>query len=268
MPDKFFRKDLFCSVYFKGADLIQFAVRIKNVPGTIAEVADLLSSRGVNIIHAFYTAFPSQPEAFLGVFADLRNLTVDPESLVKEIKKIDIVIDVRVSKPIIEGFIVDDIHFPLMVSGERSIVLKVKTLVDSFKRLREKFGSGADFILYEMGKAAGEERIKKMHEDYGLEDQAALKLILAERAAKGWGVPRIEKYDEEKKKATIIVHELFECLPFKDGGKEPRSQFFRGYLSGVFGFLFNGDVSVREVECIGKRDENCKFICEVSSHPL
>jgi predicted hydrocarbon binding protein len=265
MTNKLFRKDIFCSAYSESGELIQFAIRIKNEPGAIAKVANLLFSRDVNILHGFHTAFPGHAEAVWGFFADLKDSTVNIESLVKEIKELDATIDVQLSRPIIKGFIVDELHFPIMVSNERSIVMKIGTIMESFKRLREKFGSGSGFILYEMGKAAGEGKAKSMCEEFDLDQYTVLRLIMAERAAKGWGVPKIEKYDYEKNEAVITVHELFECVPFRGENKEARSQFFRGYLAGVLGYLFNEPVSVTETECIGKGDENCKFVCKAHS---
>ena len=265
MSDDLFRKDVFCSAYSEDGKLIQFAVRLKDVPGAMAEVANLLYRRGVNILHGFHTVFPDQAEAIWGFFADIKNLTVEAERLREEMENLGSVIDVKTSGPIIDGLIVDELHFPLMVLNERSVLFKVRTIMESFKRLCEKFGSGASFILYEMGRAAGEGKAKRILMEYGLDKYTSLKLILAERAAKGWGVPEIEMFDDERMEAVIKVHELFECISSRGANREARSQFFRGYLAGLFGYLFNKPVSVTETECISKGDEICKFVCKVYS---
>ncbi len=265
MPDKHYRKDIFCSAYSKEGDLAQFAVKLKNTPGAIAEVVNILYSKGVNILHGFHTACPDRDEAICGFFADLKDSNEKAENLVKEIEKLDVTLDVKFSRPIIDGLIVDEIHFPIMVLDERSIVMKIKTIAGSFNRLYEKFGSGAGFILYEMGRAAGEDKVKSLCEMYDLDKLTVLRVILAERSAKGWGISEIEKFDEEKSEASIVVHELFECLPFQGKSKEAKSQFFRGYLAGVLSQLFNKPILVVEDECIAKGDENCKFISQISS---
>ena len=263
MYHKGYRKDLFCSAYSKDGYLFQFAVKLENVPGAIAEVANLLFSSGISILHGFHTAYPNGKEAIWGFFADLKNSNMKVENVIKEIEKLDVVLEVKFSKPIIDGLIIDELHFPIMVLDERSIVMKVKTFAGCFKRLYEKFGSGAGFILYEMGKAAGEEKARSEWDK--LDKLTALKVILAERAAKGWGMPKIEKFDEEKAEAVIVVQELFECIPFRGRSREAKSQFFRGYLAGVFSQLFGKPILVTESECVAKRDQNCKFIIQIHS---
>jgi len=260
-----YRKDIFCSAYSEGGDLYQFAVKLKNTPGAIAKVANILFSRGVNILHGFHTACPGQKEAVWGFFADLKNSDERVEDLVKAIEMLDTTLEVKFSRPIIDGLIVDELHFPVMVLEERSIIMKLKTFTGCFQRLYEKFGSGAAFILYEMGKAAGEDKIKSLNESYNLDKLTALRVIFAEKAAKGWSIPEIEKFDEKTVEASIVVQELFECAPFRGKNKEAKSQFFRGYLAGVLGLLFNKPVSVVEVECIAKGDQRCKFISQLRS---
>jgi len=147
MSSKYYRKDLFCSVYSKSGELFQFAVKLKNTPGALAEVASFLFSKGVNILHGFHSAFPDEKEAVWGFFADLRGLTDGVENLVKEMESLDSTLEVKFSRPIIDGLIVDTLHFPIIVLDERSLVLKIKTLAESFNRLYEKFGSGAGFML-------------------------------------------------------------------------------------------------------------------------
>jgi len=263
MPYKRYQKDLFCSAYSKDGYLFQFAVKLKNAPGAIAEVAKFFSSKHINILQGFHMVCSNPEEAVWGFFADLKGSNVRVEDLIKEIKKLGSVLEVEFSGPIIDGLIVDELHFPITVLNERSIVMKVKTFAGCFKRLYEKFGSGAAFILYEMGKAAGEEKARSEKEK--LDKLTALKVILAERAAKGWGMAKIEKFDEEKAEAIITVQELFECIPFQGRSKETMSQFFRGYLAGVFSQFFGKSVLVIESECIAKGDENCKFIIQVHS---
>jgi len=260
MSGGYYPKDLFCSAYSEGGELYQFAIKIRNTPGAIAEVANLLSSKGINILHGFHTACPGKKEAVWGFFADLKGLNEGIESLIKEIESLESTLEVKFSRPIIDGLVVDELHFPIMVLDERSMVMKVKTVAESFNRLYEKFGSGAGFILYEMGMAAGENKVKSMSEKYDLDKLTVLRVILAERAAKGWGIPRIERFNEEKTEVEIKVQELFECLPFKGKYKEAKSHFFRGYLAGILSRLFNKSISVIEVECVAKGDQNCKFI--------
>jgi predicted hydrocarbon binding protein len=147
-----------------------------------------------------------------------------------------------------------------MVGGERSFTLRVESFGAILKRLYEKFGTGAAVILYEMGIGMGESKFKSIVSKYHVDKQTAVKLILAERSAKGWCIAQLEDYDRNG--AIIVTRELFECLPFKNSQERPISQFFRGYLAGMFQQIYGRSVSVTEVECIAKGDNACKFIIQ------
>ncbi|MBO3768829.1 MAG: hypothetical protein JTT15_00245, partial [Candidatus Brockarchaeota archaeon] len=130
------------------------------------------------------------------------------------------------------------------------------------KRLYEKFGTGAAVILYEMGLGMGESKFKSVVSKYRVDKQTAVKIILAERSAKGWCIAQLENFN--KNGAVIVAKELFECLPFRDNQERPISQFFRGYLAGVFQQLYGKNVNVIETECIAKGDSSCRFIVQVA----
>jgi hypothetical protein len=56
-------------------------------------------------------------------------------------------------------------------------------------------------------------------EKYSLSGLKALQVILAERVAKGWGIPKIELFNKEKLESTIAIQDLFECVLFKGKGE-------------------------------------------------
>jgi len=260
MRNNDYSKDIFCSAYLKGGELYQLAIRLKNIPGSLAEIANILHSRNVNILHGFHAICPDREEAVWGFFINLKDSNVKIENLINEILNLESTIEVKFSRPIIDGLVVDNLHFPMRVMGERGIVIKIDVFAKIRNRLREKFGSGAYFILYQMGKATGEKQVKNIIEKYCLDKITALKVILAQIAAIGWGISEIESFNEEKKEASIIVRELFECTPFKGRSREPTSHLFRGCLAGILSQLFGNPTLVVEVECVAKGDPNCRFI--------
>ena len=151
-----------------------------------------------------------------------------------------------------------DMHFPLLVMGVRSFILKVETWGKITAHLLERFGPGGAFILYEIGLTAGEERAKEVVAE-GFSGSLAFELILEERVGLGWGVPQLIQFDEKNVEGSLSMQDLFECLPFKGAAKECMSHLFRGYLVGVIKHLFNRKIQVEEVECIAKGDQACLF---------
>jgi predicted hydrocarbon binding protein len=259
MVDERYPKDVIVGIYAPGRRLFEFSLKIKNMPEAIAEVSGILAKKGVNLLSGFHLADPTGEEARWGFIADLSGLDIEVEELLKLIMGLKLVSDVSFTEAKFNGLIVDELHFPLTALGERSVLLRVETWGDMAGGLFEAFGSGACVILYEMGVKAGENKARNVVEKYGVHGLRALQIILAERVAKGWGVPNVVEFDEKKFKATVTVQDLFECLPFKGKDRQPKSHFFRGYITGVFNNLFNKKVAAEEVECIAKGDKICKF---------
>jgi len=256
-------KEIFCSVRSPGRRVVEFVVRLRNVPGAITKVSKALADLNVNILSGFHTAPPEEETGSWSFFADLSESGIEPEELAEKLKELKEVLDVNFSKRDFNGIFIDDMHFPMTVMGERCAVFRVETIGKMFGSLMEKFGSGAAFILYIMGVGAGEAKIDSVTKRYGIGGVKALQAVLAERMAKGWGIPRLAEFNQEKLEALIEVEDLFECLPYMGRKIGPQSLFFKGYLEGAFKRLFNKEFEVKEVECIAKGDEKCKFVVSV-----
>jgi len=243
-------KDLFIGIYSPNRFLVEFQVKKKNVPGSLARIAETLAKFNVNLCSGFLTAYPKEPEALFSFIADFTEVEVKPEEILKELKKLDVVIDAKLFYPKIKGLMVDEFHFPLKALGEKSLTFRVASVAKMFKELHDTFESGAKVILYRMGYSAGKSKIELVKKKYHLKGEEALSFILAERVAKGWCRTNILSFD---KKVEIEVKDLFECPALKG------SHFFRGYLDGVLEGILNREVKLKEEKCIAKGDEFCTF---------
>lgn len=251
-------KEIFVRSYSPDSSLVEFSVCLKNVPGALAEVSNLLAGMGVNILSGFLNFKPNEEKGRWAFVADLKGLSVSAEDIVKQLKGLKSVLDADFMKARFDSLIIDEMHFPLMVMGARSIVFKVDSWADISSHLLRCFGTGGAVILYEMGLKAGEARAKDVVRE-GFTGLIALDIILSERVAKGWGVPKVVKFSEKDGGGLISVQDLFECIPFKGKSKEGRSHFFRGYLVSVVKQLFDKKVKVEEVECVARGDDLCLF---------
>jgi len=251
-------KDILCALYSPGRRIVEFNIKKKNIPRALAKIANAMEKMNIDILSGFLTVIPDEVYSIWCFFADITDVNLKIEEVVEEIKKIDVVSEVYFTEPQFDGLIIDDIHFPLQVLNERSITFRVDSIVSMFNRIYQIFGSGGKVIIFEMGVEAGENKAKKIYERYGMKGLKAFELILAERIAKGWGLPEINKFDLEKKECIVQVKELFECSSsvIKE---ESGSQFFRGYLTGILSQIFEKKVLAEETECMAKGDPRCTF---------
>lgn len=259
MYGKYYAKEIFCSAYSPGRRIVEFAVVLKNIPGALAEASSVVAGFNVNVLSGFHIASATDGTALWSFFADVTESSVGPNSIAEKLRRLNVVLDVNLSERNFDGLCIDDLHFPLTVLNDRSIVFRVETIAEMFRKLRDTFGSGAALIIYTMGMGAGRNRAESVGKKYGAVGLRALQIIMAERTARGWGLVEVKKMDEGKLEAVVEVEDLFECLPYRGAMKEPQSVFFRGYLEGVFSVLFNKKVRVREVECVAKGDQKCVF---------
>jgi predicted hydrocarbon binding protein len=246
--------------FFSNRKIVEFSFKLKNLPGVIAKISNIISKHKINILSGFHIAYPNIEEAMWSFFADFTNSDIEPKDLIEEIRIMNTTLDIKFNEAKFNNLIIDDLHFPLLVLNERSITLRIDSFANITERLYKVFGSGAATILYEMGMELGENAVKKTSKKYNIKGVEVLKAIFTERIAKGWGIPELEKFDEEKSLAIIKVYELFECIPFKGMYKESRSYFFKGYLAGILKTLFNNEVHIIEERCVAKGDPYCLFI--------
>ncbi|MDW8034372.1 MAG: V4R domain-containing protein [Nitrososphaerota archaeon] len=255
-------KEIMCSEYVPGGRLVEFFIKLRRgAEPELFGVLKTLREKNVLELSGFYDADLEKDEVYIGFFVDMKDTKdITPEKVVEEFKKINGVLEVKFSQKMFGDLIIDELFFPLFVGGERSFTLRVESFGAILKRLYEKFGTGAAVILYEMGVSLGESKVEGLIKKYKVDKQTALKIILAERAAKGWGIAEAEEVNS--KKSVIVVRELFECLPFKNKQEKSVSQLFRGYLTGIFQKLYGKSFTVSEVECIAKGDDVCRFLVE------
>jgi len=260
---RFNPKEVLCLEYLPNIKVVEWSLKARNLPKVFTLILNKLAEKEVRFLSGFQSINWDENTIVTGGFVDISASKIKAEDLKNLLKSIDGVLEVNVSEQTFDGLIIDTLHFPLQVSGERSFTFRVETFGGILERLYDRFGTGAAVILYEMGVAAGESKAKSVLKKYRLDRLKTLKLIMAERAAKGWCIADVVEFDS--KRVTLVVKELFECMSFKGKQESVASHFFRGYLTGLLRQIFNKDVSVTEVECIAKGDASCKFVAEIKS---
>lgn len=247
-------------IYRPGRRICEFKIVLRNVPGAIAQSSELLYRHGINILSGFQEA---RDELFNWTFiADLTESEVESKELIEELERLDKVVTVKCSEPKIEHLIIDNLHFPLIAQGERSLIFRSATLNGIMRTIRDIVGRDAgNIIIYQLGVRAGEDKIRHLKEYYKeFAPRDILDIALMERCVKGWCIAEIMSLDEYSYTAEIRAKGLFECVqPSTQRMDRQGSHFFRGYIAGLLTALWDRKISVEEVECMSRGKEACIF---------
>jgi predicted hydrocarbon binding protein len=237
----------------------ELCIRLKDVPGAIAETAKLLSDSGVNIKSGslFYSP-KSNNIGFWTSFIDLSKANISIEKLDQKLQKLPPVLDVKFEKPKPAPY--EIMHFPVMHENSRAIVMPTElfsSMLGGVERILTPSGFSA--VFYDSGKKAGKYNAEYLQKKFGLEKNEDLIQVLIQKVkAIGWGLITVDKIAIKRSSATLIIKENFEALVQK---KKPYRvcHWSRGFIAGYFSVVFSKPVESVEVKCLATGDEHCEF---------
>jgi len=236
-----------------------FMILAKNIPGSFYSILETFAKNKLNIVYVSTSKPTFEEHANLLLYVDFTGSKVKPENIVEELRNNSNALSVKNIEPVVEGIIVDTIHFPLTIGDRRAIVLRKPIFEALIKGFREKFGSAGEAFLYYIGYEIGKEALKSHYQmSVNKNSEELVRLSEALFKAVGWGRLRILEYSSSDCFAIAIVEKSFEC---ELAGKtnKPYSQFIRGALAGWFSEMTGKKCSAEETKCIAKGDPYCEF---------
>jgi len=256
--DKHTPKDVLDFEFDPEGKLCHFVVSLGNVPSSLETCAGLVARHRVTILSGFHQK--SSDSLLWSFFADFAEADISPADLASEIGFLPSSRGVRF-KTATRGLLTDSFHFPILLSGERSIVLTTGSLEAIFQQIRGVFGDGAParVLLFEMGKAAGAAMMKGLVDRLGrsiVRDE--LQTIMGLYSSSGLGKMHLVSMDFDKETAEVRAYDNFECITFKLS-KVPRGSFIRGHITGWFSQLLGSFVEVEERYCVAMGHPFCYF---------
>lgn len=246
---------LFVFSFLPDEKTFQMVLRMKNVPGALSSVLELLSSR-VDLI-SISTYNVDRGTAICNGFAKALSKEETSRKLEQLIKKSGIVEDVVVGESD-EGLLVNGLG-----SGLEDNLGRPRTLMTSvglsrtFDRLVEVFGSGGETILFEEGSALGRANASYARGLIGPElAKRKLKTIYSSSGATGLGKITF-KGEPSSLDFELKVDGCFEC---SSKGKVRKScDWIRGQLSGGLSTYLDAKLACEEVRCRFRGDPACEF---------
>jgi predicted hydrocarbon binding protein len=125
--------------------------------------------------------------------------------------------------------------------------------------IREEFGSGGNVILYEEGRAYGNDVGVNYSNTLGLEfTRSNLPEVLSLYQALGWFKLESVRQNKPEKSLTIRASACFECDGSKSDG--PYSHFVRGHLGGAMTAILGEEMTCEETKCLAAGGQVCEFL--------
>jgi len=84
-------------------------------------------------------------------------------------------------------------------------------------------------------------------------------------SSSGFGKLNLVNFDEEKKRAIILVSSSPFSSFFKNKSKKPIDHILRGVIAGAFSYAFEKDFDCVETKCVSMSSSRCEFIVNSNS---
>lgn len=225
--------------------------------GVLDTITRNFALKGIPIIH-LAISYVEKGASHAVIFIDLADTDVNIDEMLLELRRYPYILDVKLLKPLFNGFIFDTYFFPLKVREERAVIFLRRGYIGLIKKAREQLGLDYELTLFLEGYNLSMEAFKEYTKIAGEDVEKLVKLGRSLFQHLGYGRIEIEEIDIEKGIAKLRIYDSFECELFK-GSSKPVSHFIRGILAGWFTQLFKKGVTAKEIKCIAKGDSYCQF---------
>ena len=247
-----------------GRKYVEFSIELANTVGALTQVASILSKHNVNIQTGYHDA---EQWSF---FADITEIDITLEGIVKEISSLAVVTRVILGKEVSGGGVIPDtLHQQLVWGPFRFLIVRADFMNAIFQRVRGIFGAdgkAGKVVIHGMGAAAGQDAYRRACELGTDFPKTHVEDILATYMAQGVGEFRLLTLNMDNATASVQVNNSFECTPFK-GKNSTQSDFIRGYLAGFFSEIFGERVDATESLCVARGSDRCLYEIASTTEP-
>ncbi len=245
-----------------GRKLLGLFLEVENKPGVLAKISRVIADMHINILHVTITTPVREvkPTVPVLMFVDITNSIASVEDIVESLSSLDVVRKIQVSKPIWDGVLADEYHFPIVVDEVRAIIMTLPVLEGLIAVIQRHEGLRA--LLWYQGLEVGI-RVTKMYRTlYGVKTlRDLLKLFQVRALSMGWARLEIVRVDEVTGIVVLRMYDNWECSIIKSWGPrdKPQNTFIRGLIAGILKEFYGVDYEVIETKCIAKGDPYCEF---------
>lgn len=252
-------------IVLPGRKVLGIILTAKPYPVVLESISKIARDVNVVILYVSFSTIKKGQETIKAIgFMDFTNATEEPLKVIKRLKDLEYVEDVKIIHPIFDGFIGDIYHHKLFSGNERVFFLGAS----GFKKLVEelnKLGAGGKAILYNIGYDIGKgyaESYRKSLQEIGIKDdvkEIVEKVTICFTRFSGLGKGEIVKESHNPIRIIFRIYDNYECEVVGYTG-DFNSHFVRGMIAGVVEEIYNKKVLVVETKCISRGDPYCEFL--------
>lgn len=146
----------------------------------------------------------------------------------------------------------------LFYNEVRYLLLRPESLAAFQRAIEKETGEKASEILYQSGYEGGTLSSKRYREVFGFSDEEIVRFMVEMGSQIGWGKFELETFDGNQKVLVVKVYHS----PFAEGygpSSKPVCHMIRGVLGGMASTIFGKEMESKEVSCLAKGDEYCRF---------
>ena len=243
-----------------GKTLFQIGIVLKDNPSALSNILEFLEPL-VNVIRIELDRNAREGNNHVILYVESKKTSTTRSEIERAIYSSPSALTYKVQESH-DGLLIDTMQFPIMATtGVRAIVISQDIFNGILAKIRQKFGSGGDVIIYEQGLAYGENQGAALFSFFGkTKALESIQELIKLYQSVGIGRPTISKFSLENPAATIKMYDSLECQGRKTS--VPYSQFIRGHICGLATVLYGRPMKVRETKCIASGDDHCEFQIE------
>ncbi len=247
-------------MYLPNTNFYLLSLEIKNRVGNLVSISKALADSRIGILNgSFSTGFGGLAHWLMFVQPEDQGMNV--EAIKRVLQSLPDVMSCQI-KQAKGGLLVDELSFPVVTtSGERTMIFRNEIFNGMLKATREKFGSGADVIIFDQGASAGEVSGKELVAVMGKEKISELIThVVGMYQSLGWGLGQVVNLNRSPFQIIIRMFESAECTG--QHSSRPVSHFIRGHMVGVIKGVFGIETRSVETSCVATGDKYCEFSLE------
>ncbi len=139
-----------------------------------------------------------------------------------------------------------------------AVIISIETFVNFQKNAERILGyDGAAVLLYETGKKAGEQWVRRFSTEWGLKDKKFIEAVQNFYSELGWG-----NFNIKENNGKELIIKVVNSFIARGYGKSNVAvcHFLRGYNAGLAEVLKGKYLEACETRCSAKGDECCEFV--------